>query len=306
MRVLSASLTDQVPKLAPNPRAACSNSSTVADARRLLVPLNLGGQGPRSRSVSPTGIEDEDAFRIGTGKVMPLGTVRGRYLVRDERPCAYELVLEYLLLGDGAAWQQGQAERRDHRKTESVTSIYSGFLRGYLKEFGARADTAGVQNAVAAGTRDNEPKTDFQIEIVPTDGTSAANGGAETSVRRRFLGSALDKLRLVHICSCGASNARHNRRREISIPPFLPSRCPPTRFYRTECEVDRMTASGPKRTCRDVCYLAAFGGKADIAERPRAQSERRRELRAWGALKKCDGACRSGAAAADLSKTATI
>ena len=24
-----------------------------------------------------------------------------------------------------------------------------------------------------------------------------------------------------------------------------------------------MSASGTKRTCRDVCYLAAFGGKAD-------------------------------------------
>jgi hypothetical protein len=27
------------------------------------------------------------------------------------------------------------------------------------------------------------------------------------------------------------------------------------------------SAFGPKRTCRDVCFLAAFGGKADISQR---------------------------------------
>ena len=41
-----------------------------------------------------------------------------------------------------------------------------------------------------------------------------------------------------------------------------------------ELRVDGMSASGPKRTCRDVCYLSAFGGKADIDERSRFMSTR--------------------------------
>src|SRR5262245_20254350 len=45
MRVLSVSLTDQVPKLAANVRVAAANSASVAPARRLLVSLNLGRLG---------------------------------------------------------------------------------------------------------------------------------------------------------------------------------------------------------------------------------------------------------------------
>src|SRR5262245_3302246 len=42
MRVLSASLTDHVPKLAANGRAAAANSASVAPRRRLFVSLNFG------------------------------------------------------------------------------------------------------------------------------------------------------------------------------------------------------------------------------------------------------------------------
>src|SRR5262249_51018071 len=56
--------------------------------------LEFGTVGaPVYLSVSPTGIEDQDASRIVT-EILPLGTGRGRGLVRDERPASDELVLE--------------------------------------------------------------------------------------------------------------------------------------------------------------------------------------------------------------------
>jgi hypothetical protein len=49
----------------------------------------------------------------------------------------------------------------------------------------ARRQRADVQIG-ADGTPRYEVNVDFQIEIVPADGTRLPIGGAETSVRRRF------------------------------------------------------------------------------------------------------------------------
>jgi hypothetical protein len=50
-------------------------------------------------SVSPTGIEDKDAFRIGTTKYSRLlGTVRERYFARNIRPDSSKLLFKRFLL----------------------------------------------------------------------------------------------------------------------------------------------------------------------------------------------------------------
>ena len=56
----------------------------------------------------PTGIEDEDAFRIGA-EVLPLSAGRGRDLFRNERPSSNELLLQGLLLGESIAYHYGKA-----------------------------------------------------------------------------------------------------------------------------------------------------------------------------------------------------
>src|ERR1700676_4971700 len=89
-----------------------------------VVDFELGNIGSHvDLSVSSTGVEDQDAFRIGSIE-LPLGAVRGDVIIGDERPGSGELLLERLLLGKGAPRQQGKSERRDYRKTENVTSFH--------------------------------------------------------------------------------------------------------------------------------------------------------------------------------------
>ena len=67
IRVLSASLTDQVPKPAANPRAASPNSAAWRIATEILARLQFRtiGTSPHLR-IFATGIEDQDTPWIGT------------------------------------------------------------------------------------------------------------------------------------------------------------------------------------------------------------------------------------------------
>jgi len=57
---------------------------------------------------------------------------------------------------------------------------------------GARRKHAGVRNAGAIGTREYERKSTFRVLCLPV-ASCCQLGGAETSVRRRFLGSSQSK-----------------------------------------------------------------------------------------------------------------
>src|SRR6202040_63614 len=66
--------------------------------RRIQAEIGAGFEfgtvgAPVHHSISPTGIEDQDAFWIGT-KVLPLGAVRGRGVGGDECPSSDELLFE--------------------------------------------------------------------------------------------------------------------------------------------------------------------------------------------------------------------
>src|SRR5262245_6603714 len=78
MRVLSASLTDQVPKLAANARAAAANSASVAPRRRLFVSLNFGRLGwPCTRAYRPSAsrIKMPFGFAPKSCRLAPVGGV---------------------------------------------------------------------------------------------------------------------------------------------------------------------------------------------------------------------------------------
>src|SRR5262249_52332668 len=68
-------------------------------------------------------VEHQDALRVGTPTV-----ASGAILVyvdrRHECPGSDQLLLERLLLTDGARWQQYQAQGRDRRQTENETSVH--------------------------------------------------------------------------------------------------------------------------------------------------------------------------------------
>ena len=76
-----------------------------------------------------------------------------------------------------------------------------------------------------------------------------------------FFGQLSGKRLLVCINLDGTSNAQYNRRREISIPSVLPSRCPPTRCDRTECERDRTAALGPGLPIRMSAFAPLAGSR---------------------------------------------
>ena len=78
-------------------RCGCIETEVVAGFEFGTIRLRLHDR------VSPTRVEDEDAFRIGA-EVLPLNAGRGRDLFRNERPSANELLLEGLLLGENIAY----------------------------------------------------------------------------------------------------------------------------------------------------------------------------------------------------------
>jgi hypothetical protein len=96
---------------------------------------------------------------------------------------------------------------------------------------------ASVEIMGAVGTRETEVNVDFQIEIVPADGTRAAIGGAETSVRRRFgqrFGQAVPAPSSVR----GLSDVKHNRGRKINVQD-LPR-------FRRKCGADARSVVHPR------------------------------------------------------------
>src|SRR5262245_51485732 len=96
-RVLSASLTDQVPKLAANARAAAANSASVAPRRRLLVSLNFGRLGwPCTRAYRPSAsrIKMPFGFVPKSCRLAPVGGV-----TRHKNPRSNELLFEALRIG---------------------------------------------------------------------------------------------------------------------------------------------------------------------------------------------------------------
>jgi hypothetical protein len=103
MRVLSVSFTDHVPEFAANARAATAHSSALACERTLLMALNFGRSGrPVTEAYRPLASRHQDALWIGP-KVLLFAAVWGDSIVRDERPCSYELLFECLLLAEGTA-----------------------------------------------------------------------------------------------------------------------------------------------------------------------------------------------------------
>jgi hypothetical protein len=75
----------------------------------IVVDFEFGAVGtPLHLSVAPAGIEDEDALRIGA-EILSLSSIQGGDIGRDDRPSSDKLVLEGLLLADGAARQESGA-----------------------------------------------------------------------------------------------------------------------------------------------------------------------------------------------------
>src|ERR1700730_1179116 len=83
-------------------RCGCIQTEIVAGFEFGTIRLRL------HKRVSPTRVEDEDAFRIGA-EVLPLSAGRGRDLFRNERPSSDELLLQGLLLGESIAYHYGKA-----------------------------------------------------------------------------------------------------------------------------------------------------------------------------------------------------
>ncbi len=84
-----------------------------------------------------------------------------------------------------------------------------------------RADSARVQIADTDGTHDAKPTLIFRSKSCLPMAPGLRIGGAETSVRRRFLRSASDKSVLGRIYLRGASDLKHNRGREINAQQLL-------------------------------------------------------------------------------------
>src|SRR5262249_6682921 len=89
--------------------------------------LEFWSAGPAlHESISPGGVENQDATRIGT-KILPLGAVWGDDIGRDERPSADELVFEGLLLAEGGARKERKPQACDRTQTQKAKTIH-GFL----------------------------------------------------------------------------------------------------------------------------------------------------------------------------------
>ena len=77
---------------------------------------------PLHNSVSPIGIEHEDAFRIGTIGVPQAALGHG--LRGNKDPSSDELILERFLFADGATWNQRKSEHHHRRDNENATPIH--------------------------------------------------------------------------------------------------------------------------------------------------------------------------------------